>query len=72
MLKEDKPFKLIMSNYDTTITFEFDHSDVTAEDIMQGIVGCMRGLTWHDEQIMQMCIDYVEEYGNYKVIPENA
>lgn len=68
---ENKHFELTMSNYETVVNFKYDHSDVTSDEVMQAIVGCMRSLTWSDDQILKMCIDYIEEYSDYKVITEN-
>ena len=68
---ENKPFEMSMQAYDTQVTFKLDHADVTADEVMKGIVGCMRALTWADDQILKMCIDYIEEYSDYKVISEN-
>lgn len=63
-------FKISMEAYDKSATIEFDYPDVTSNDVMEGIVGCMRALTWSDDQIIKMCKDYIEEYGNYKVLED--
>lgn len=68
---KDEHFEMSMSNYGTTVNFKLDHPDVTSDEVMQGIVGCMRALTWSDDQILKMCIDYIEEYSDYKIITEN-
>ena len=68
---KDEHFEMFMSNYNTTVTFKLDYPDVSTEDVMTGIVGCMRALTWSDDQILKMCIDYIEEYGDYKVVQED-
>lgn len=65
---EGKSFEMSMCAYDTISTFKLDHPDVTVDEVMKGIVGCMRALTWSDDQIVKMCIDYIEEYSDYKVI----
>lgn len=68
---KDEHFEMSMSNYATAVTFKLDYPDVTTEDVMAGIVGCMRALTWSDDQILRMCIDYIEEHDDYKVIHED-
>ena len=69
-MMEDKNFSMSMTSYDKTATVKYDYPDVTSADVMQAVVGCMRALTWSDEQILAMCIDYVEEYSDYSVVKE--
>jgi hypothetical protein len=65
---EEKNFNMSMTAYEKVVTVEYTHPDVSSSDVMEAIVGCMRALTWSDDQILTMCIDYIKEYGNYSVI----
>ena len=67
---EDKNFSISMTAYDKTATVEYDYPDVNSSDVMQAVVGCMRTLTWSDDQILTMCINYIEEHSDYSVVKE--
>ena len=43
--------KIIVQTYDTTTTWETPNSDVTAEEMLQGFIGCLVGQTFYQEQI---------------------
>ena len=65
---EEKNFSMSMTAYEKVATVEYTYPDVSSSDVMEAIVGCMRALTWSDDQILRMCIDYIKEYGNYSVV----
>lgn len=69
-MMEDKNFSISMTAYDKTATVKYDYPDVNSSDVMQAVVGCMRALTWSDDQILTMCINYIEEHSNYSVVKE--
>lgn len=54
--------KIIVQTYDTTTTWEVPGSDVTAEEMLQGFVGCLVGQTWYQEQIGKAMIELGKEY----------
>ena len=61
---EEKNFEITMNCYDKTVTVKYDHPDVTINEIMEAITGCMRALTFGEDQIMKMCEDYINDYGD--------
>ena len=58
----DKNFKMTMSCYDKMITYETDHADVTVEEVMNGVLACMIGLTWHESVILKGLLSYLEDH----------
>ena len=50
-----------MSSYDTTMTWEVPYSDTTIDQIMEGVVACLEGLSWNKTIIMNGMRDYLEE-----------
>ena len=62
MSKSIEPTKITMTSYDTTMSWEVPYSDVTIEDMLQGILACMVGLTWSQEQIIIGMKNFVEEH----------
>ena len=57
----DKPFYVKMGAYDKTITIDFDHPDVTIDDAIEAVVGCLYGMTFNKEQIIKGMQRYVED-----------
>ena len=56
-----EPTKIIMSSYDTTVSWEVPYSDVSLSKMIDGIVGCLIGLTFQKESIIEVFKEYVEE-----------
>lgn len=56
-----EPTKIIMSSYDTTVSWEVPYSDVSLDKMIDGIVGCLIGLTFQKESIINAFKEYVEE-----------
>lgn len=54
--------KITVQTYDTTTTWEVPGSDVTAEDLLQGFVGCLVGQTFYQEQIANAMVELGKEY----------
>lgn len=54
--------KIIVQNYNTTMTWEVPNDDVTAEEMLQGFAGCLVGLTWWQEQIGKAMLEIGKEY----------
>lgn len=54
--------KIIVQTYDTTTTWETSNSDVTAEELLQGFVGCLVGQTFYQEQIANAMVELGKEY----------
>jgi hypothetical protein len=50
-----------MSSYDTTVSWEVPYSDVSLSKMIDGIVGCLIGLTFQKESIIEVFKEYVEE-----------
>lgn len=63
--------KIIVKTYDTTTTWEVPNDDVTAEEMLQGFVGCLVGQTWYQEQIGQAMLDLGKDYLEDVKIPES-
>ncbi len=63
--------KIIVQTYNTTTTWEVPNDDVTAEEILQGFVGCLVGQTWYQEQIGQAMLDLAKDYLEDVKIPES-
>lgn len=64
--------KIIVKTYDTTTTWEVPNDDVTAEEMLQGFVGCLVGQTWYQEQIGQAMLDLAKDYLEDVKIPESC
>lgn len=56
-----EPTKIIMSSYDTTVSWEVPYSDVSLDKMIDGIVGCLIGLTFQKESIINAFKEYAEE-----------
>lgn len=57
----NEPFKISISAYDTTASWEVDHSDVTIDDVIPGIVSCLIGISFTQEQIISAMRNYLDE-----------
>ena len=53
--------KITMSSYDTTVSWEVDHDDVTTHEMLKGFVSCMIGLTFSKDSVIQAMKDYLED-----------
>ncbi len=62
--------KITVQTYDTTTTWEVPNSDVTAEELIQGFVGCLVGQTFYQEQIANAMLELGKEYLEDVEIPE--
>lgn len=69
---EEKNFEIIMCCYEKTVTVKFNHPDVSSSGVMEAIVGCMRTLTWSDDQIENMCAEYLMEYSDTYNVSKNG
>ena len=56
-----EPTKIIISSYDTTVSWEVPYSDVSLDKMIDGIVGCLIGLTFQKESIINAFKEYAEE-----------
>lgn len=54
--------KIIVQTYDTTTTWETPNSDVTAEELLRGFVGCLVGQAFYQEQIANAMVELGKEY----------
>ena len=63
-MSNERNFKMTMSCYEKTVTFEVDHADISIEDAIHGFVTCLRGLTWYEDTINHGLLNYLEEYTN--------
>ena len=60
--------KIQMTNYDTTVTWEVDHDDVGIDEVLQGVISCLRGLTWLEDTIFKGFKEATEDYDEYTEI----
>lgn len=51
----------ITQGYGETMSWETDHSDVTIDELLQGVYGCLIGLTWTPEVILNGMKEWAEE-----------
>ena len=54
-------FKLTMEAFGRKVTYEI-HEDVTITEVLDGIVSCLRGLTFYESTIIDGIKDYIKEY----------
>ena len=54
--------KITMSSYNTTMSWEINHDDVTINDMIEGVVSCLLGLTFHKDTIIKGMKNYIKEY----------
>ena len=50
-----------MSEYDTTVSWELHREDATTNDMIDGVVACLRGLTFTESQIVEAMKTYINE-----------
>lgn len=55
-----EPTKITITNWNVKISFELPYSDCTIDELLNGIVACLRGCTFSEEQIIQAFKDYVK------------
>ncbi len=65
---ENGNFKVIMTDGENTVTIDLGHNDVTTNEVMKAVAGCMLALTWRQEQLTRMCKDYFEECDEYEKV----
>ena len=52
--------KITMSAYDTTVSWE-NYDGVTIDEVLRGVVTCLRGITFRESTILAGMQDYLEE-----------
>lgn len=53
--------KISMTEYDTTVSWELHREDATTSDMIDGVVACLRGLTFTENQIIEAMKNYIKE-----------
>lgn len=53
--------KITMSAYDVTTSWENIYNDITIEEILKGVVSCLRGLTFSENTIVEGIANYLDE-----------
>ena len=61
MLEERRISKITVDNYDYTVTWEVPYSDTSLDDLLQGFVSCLVGVTYSEENILRGMYEYAKE-----------
>ena len=63
MYKEKEPFSRLTleSSYGTKQIAEWDHEDISIDDILDAFYGILIGATWHPQTILQAMQEFAEE-----------
>lgn len=49
-----------MTEYDTTVSWELNTEDTTINEMIDGVVACLKGLTFTERQIIEAMKTYIE------------
>lgn len=50
-----------MTEYDTTVSWELHREDATTGDMIDGVIACLKGLTFTEHQIIEAMKNYIKE-----------
>lgn len=59
-----KPTILTAKHYDTKTSVEFEYSDVSLDEVMDGFQTLLMGMGFHADGFKQWVIDRADEYAN--------
>lgn len=57
-MNSDKPFKLSVEHWDTKITIEKDHSDISWDDYVEMLIELSRAVGWSNKKIDELFKNY--------------
>jgi len=61
MVEEKRITRITVENYDYKTTWEIPYSDSNLNEIFSGFIGCLVGITYHENQILKAMKEYAEE-----------
>lgn len=53
-----EPTVISIVNYGVKTTVEYDHSDISLDEVFDAILGCLTTLTFHTESVLEGMIEY--------------
>ena len=56
-----KPYKITIQQYDTKVSIEKDHSDISLEDFAEMLYHISKAVGWSEEQLKDIFIDENQE-----------
>lgn len=59
---KEKGFRLSLTNYNRTHTFQSPYEDEPIEDIIHAFYSLMIGATWHPDTVIDAMRNFVEEH----------
>ena len=60
-MNEKNITRITVENYDYKTSWEVPYSDLNLDEIFNGFISCLVGVTYHQDQVLRAMKEYVEE-----------